>query len=193
MSVTRTWVKQARTSVSVCPLRFALGCLLVVICPPLESANVVLYLYDCGITPVPNISVNVGDTITWAKQFPGDPAAYRVESYTGEFQSPPITTNVFYFSFNQPGTFYFRAYGLVMDPRITSGTITVLPWSNGPPDITLTTPVEGFWFVQGGPVTLQTSTSESLSNGLQLEYFAGIKSLGAARPAPYTLETQAGL
>ncbi|SRR5260221_7555042 len=162
------------------------GFCIVLLSQHLQAANVVLYLYSCGIDPVPNIRVNVGDSVTWQSR---DLNIYTLESYTGEWQSFMVgfDSSKFTFAFNRPGTFYYRSVGSL---AITSGTITVVPLTNSPPAVTIISPVDGFSFVPIGVVTMQASTTNSPSNVVQIAYFAGTNLVAIATNAPYRVVTQ---
>jgi plastocyanin len=167
-------------------LNLLTACSVVLISQSLHAANIVVGLYDCGMD-LPNISVNVGDSVTWVKENAADPGSYQVVSYTGEWKSPLITTGSFSYTFSKPGTVYYHSSA---DTRAV-GTVTVLPWTNSPPAVSIITPPDGFYFVGGSWVLLQASTTNSASNVIQVAYYAGTNLLGIATNAPYRVMTSA--
>ena len=50
------------------------ACSVFLISQSLHAANIIVGLYDCGVI-LPNISVNVGDSVTWVKENAADPGA----------------------------------------------------------------------------------------------------------------------
>src|SRR2546423_6067686 len=116
-----------------------------------QAKTVRVGLTDSGLEP-PNIMVSVGDTVTWVKKDPGDPAQYVVASYTGEWTSPPITTEPFSYTFGRIGTYYYHGG--------TDGTIQVEPATNLGQRISIAAPPDGFRFV-GGYLLLEAASSVS--------------------------------
>jgi len=171
-----------RMKTAILSARFGLvAASLGVLCPqPLQAATIVVGLFDCGIVP-PNVSINLGDTVVWRREFPADPSSYFVESYTGEWKSPAITTNSFSFTVTSPGTFYYRS-------SAAPGTVTVVASTNPPPDLSIAAPPDGFRFV-GGDLLMQAATAKNPVEVASIIFFEGANVLGIATNAPYRLTT----
>ena len=85
-----------------------------------------------GVPPQPqNVSVNTGDTVVWVNAFGYGPD--YVESYEGDWKSPPLDAGAsFSVTFINPGFYAYRTSESAYTGR-TSGTVTVSGWTNQPP------------------------------------------------------------
>ena len=171
--------------------------------PSIAGAEIKVQILQAYAVPE-NVSVNVGDTVTWLA---GGPSNIQVvESYTGDWKSPFLTESgsAFSITFDQPG-FYpyrFRWYtGPPYEPVGTGlgsqGTVTVVPSTNGPSAVTLNTPVDGAHFGWISPLGFFTNLSEPISilatptNDLsqitRVEFYGESNILGTATNAPFQI------
>jgi len=124
-----------------------------------------------------NIAINAGDTVTWLwVGGSGD----SVQSYGGEFRSPPFNENRLTFShtFTKPG---FVAY---TSSKYNQGTIDVRS-SASPPAVAINSPIEGYYFPPQAPFFIQVSVTNLESNVSRVEVFAGTNLWGTATNEPY--------
>jgi len=140
-----------------------------------EAATVTNYLNY----PSPySIAINVGDAVVWVNPYA---LTNIVESYGGEWKSPPlISGDSFSFTFTNAG---FYAYKTRSDsPGFGAGTVTVVAWTDAPPAVTINTPVDGS--VVGYGFLLQASVTNT-EDPAQIEYFANGNLIRTATNAPY--------
>ena len=103
-------------------------------------------------------------------------------------------------TFDRPGFYPYRRVhrgaGPPYDPigfLAMHGTVTVLPWSNQPPAVTINTPLDGFHFGWSlfGPrtvsevITLRASVMNASVEIARVEFYAGTNLLAAVTNAPY--------
>jgi hypothetical protein len=186
-------------------LRSFVGCgfpkvLLMAVAPTglLYAANFDVSLIGARAYP-PDIAVNTGDNVTWHA---GD--VQSVESYDREFSSPiMLERSTYSHTFSRPGYYPYRhiarvrvaPYNPVTDRLAMQGTVTVLPWSNQPPAVTINTPIDGShwgWTLWGPPtpsisewITLRASVTNQPTEIARLEFHAGTNLLAAVTNAPY--------
>lgn len=145
--------------------------------------------------------MNTGDTVTWGG------ILVRVVSFTGEWASPILTTenSSFAYTFNTPGFYAYRVFGYLPPPpyepinvinSVYVGTVTVMPWTNTPPLVTLNAPVEGArfrWFrypgdvIVSAPVPVLATVSAAFGPAKQVEIYSGTNSIGVLTNAPYSM------
>jgi plastocyanin len=125
-----------------------------------------------------SLGVNVGDTVVWVNQWPTNSGTNYVESYGGEWKSPPLNSgDSFSFTFTNAGFFAYRA-------RDAFGTVTVMAWTNAPPALTINTLVDGFVLASNWQVWVQASVTNP-ENLAQIEYFANSTFIGTATNSPF--------
>jgi hypothetical protein len=155
------------------------------------SADIPISLWDSG-PDFPNLTINVGDTITWMK---ADPSLYGwlCQGYFGEWSLCAATqSDKVSLSFNTAGTFVYQTFYAACSSNIVSaeqtavGTITVKAWTNGPPAITLNSPIEGFYYDPGAPVPLLASVTNQ-PEVLAVDFYADSDWLGCVFTSPYQL------
>jgi hypothetical protein len=136
----------------------------------------------------------VGDTVTWATHPAASiPSPSSTESYTGEWSHTFVTGGeTFSYTFDQPGTYLYRAQQSPRSLVNEAGSIRVQGWTNEPPVITINTPVDGFHYTIGNlHFQILATVEKPPSEVRQVEFFAGPKFVGAATNAPYLIEVNA--
>jgi len=142
------------------------------------AATITNYLSRDGVQYWLNI--NVGDTVVWVNQQPLFLGTNFVESYGGEWSSPPMVNvgDSFSFTFTNTGFYAYRTgvsgYG---GTKGLPGTVTVNGWTGAPPAVTILTPLDGSFF---SPNTLQVvqAWATNMDNITQMQYFAGTNLIG---------------
>ena len=131
-----------------------------------------------------NLSIYVGDTVIFSAA-----STTFTESYTGEWKSPVLKVGqTFSHTFTQPGTNVYRV-GSYSDAAGTDlqgyspGTITILPWTNSRPIISIVTPVDGF--VTPGGALIEAVTTLEQSDVKAVHFFVGNQLFDTVTNAPY--------
>jgi plastocyanin len=130
-----------------------------------------------------NVTINVGDSVTWTGLEPG---FHNAQTDTDPFcGAPSLSLTTCPHTFNQPGTFnYFcithRGSGMV-------GTVTVQAAANTPPSVTITNPVNGAVFAAPANVTIQANASDADGNVARVQIFANAALVGTDNAAPASL------
>ena len=126
-----------------------------------------------------NLAINAGDTLVWVQPSYSYQGTNQVESYGGEFKSPPLAPgDVFSYTFTNPGNYAYRA-GLFHDSP--AGTVAVAAWTNAPPAITLNSPVQGAVIPSSPwPVLATVATAENVA---EIEYYANSALVGVSTNA----------
>ncbi len=137
---------------------------------------------DGRFSPQYSLAVNVGDTVVWVNQpILGWPPTNYVESYGGEWKSPPMKLGEsFSFTFINAG---FYAYRMADDSDPRFGTVTVNTWTDAPPAVTINAPVDGS-VILGGLVQASATNAENLE---QIQFFANSDFIGSATNAPFAV------
>jgi hypothetical protein len=161
------------------------------LCASAAELKILMHLPDAvdqnGLSR-PLLAIDAGDTVTWEvtdnyKYFTG------VRSYSGDWSSPPLTTNGASYSmtFNQPGLYLYEALGSFGQPPFP-GAITVLGWTNQPPAISINYPVEGFVFASPRQfVRLDATVRIAETNIQQVDFWANTNLIGSLTNPPFSL------
>jgi hypothetical protein len=148
------------------------------------AATVTNYL-GAFAAPVPfcySLAVNAGDTVVWVNAVPSYEGTSHVESYGGEFNSPPLAAgDVFSYTFTNAGFYAYRT-GVWYDSP--AGTVAVASWTSAPPAIAINSPVEGelIRYAYAFPVL---TTVASANNVAEIQYFANSALVGVATNPAY--------
>ncbi len=134
-----------------------------------------VWLYD--------LTVNVGDTVVWTNQQEVSLGTNFVESYGGEWKSPPLFLgDSFAVTFTNAGQFVYRT-GERSYPR--AGIVTVRPWTGAPPALTLNAPRDGSRL---STAILLQATATNQEDIVTIDYFADSQLIDTATNAPFTLQ-----
>ena len=156
----------------------------------LSAATVTVRIREIGsrfVFDPTNIVINPGDSIVWTNSGvnPHDtthnPSSGAPLWKSGLFATGKKFTN----TFSQAGYFpYICQQHIAMHPEQT-GTVTVASAAL-PPSVTLVNPTSQARFF--APATINLEATASSDDGIgQVEFFAGLKSLGKATTIPYQL------
>jgi plastocyanin len=137
----------------------------------------------------PLLTIDSEDTVTWEVT---DNFFTNVQSYTGDWSSPPLTTNggaSYSMTFTQPGLYLYEASPLYPWSSLpVPGAITVLGWTNHPPEISLNDPVEGFVFAsRHALVRLDATVRIAETNILQVDFWANSNLIGSLTNPTFSL------
>lgn len=131
-----------------------------------------------------NLTIYVGDTVIFSAA-----STSFTESYTGEWKSPVLKGGqTFSYTFTQPGTNVYRV-GSYSDAAGTDfqgyspGTITILPWINSRPIISIVTPVDGF--VTPGVALVEAVPTLNQNDVKAVQFFVGNQLFDTVTNAPY--------
>lgn len=154
----------------------------------LASAATITNYFGGPYAPQPqNLAINTGDTVVWVTTPQG--GADYVESYGGEWKSPLLGAGAsFSVTFTNPGFYAYRTSESAQTGR-TSGTVTVIGWTNQPPPVTINAPMDGFLFAGGQTAFVQASVTNPAETVL-VQYFANANLIGSATNPPYALQWQ---
>src|SRR6266436_5181962 len=144
---------------------------------PGPAATLVFMVDEYGQPPI--LSINAGDTVVWSNQNNRLPP---IQSYDGKWQSPSNEYSSFAFTFTNAG---FSAYKF---GAFEAGTITVLPWTNSPPAISINFPTDGFNFNGIYCFPILASLADGVSNIVRVDYYGDEYFLGSASSAPYRVD-----
>lgn len=159
-----------------------LAAVLSILEPHCRAAMVTNILGQGGGVTFYDLAVNVGDTVVWTNQQPNSFGTNFVESYGGEWKSPPLLLgDAFAFTFTNAGRFVYRT-GERSYPR--AGIVTVHAWAGAPPAVTMNAPVDG---ARLSWETLLQATATNQENVVAMDYFANSQLIGTATNAPFTL------
>lgn len=141
------------------------------------AANVLVALTNGGADPS-RIAINAGDTVTW-RMTTG--FSNFTESLSSEWKSPLLTntTATFSYRFTNAGFFVYRTAG-------APGAITVIPWSNSPPAVTIITPVDGSVLSLFAQVPVVVTISGSETNVAEVLFLADGTVFHTVTSPPYT-------
>jgi len=128
------------------------------------------------------LAVNVGDTVVWFNDLTWA-SPNSVESYGGEWKSPPLYVgDSFSFTFTNSGFYAYRTG--FDDPRALSGAITVAAWTNEPPAVTINVPADGSVLSHLSFPLVQASVTNT--DGIaEIQYFANGDLIGIGVSPPY--------
>jgi hypothetical protein len=130
------------------------------------------------------MAMNVGDTMVWVNQQASGLGSNFVESYSGEWKSPPLNAgDSFSYTFTSAGFYAYRT-GLYRLPR--AGVVAINNSTNTPLGVTINTPIDGAT-LPSWPRLLQASVAHS-ENLVQIEYFANSVSVGTSSAADFSIE-----
>jgi len=152
------------------------------------AATVPVDVLDGDLDP-PTLSINLGDTVVWTNEN----TFLTIRSYDGGWNSellqPHETAAV---TFPKAGFFPYKTQygGTGAGEFLDAGTITVRPWSNSPPPITLNFPIEGFFFVAPAFFSPLASLAAGLTNIVRVDFYGGTNFLGSASNAPYRVNAR---
>src|SRR5262245_60175557 len=171
-------------------LRLGLAALaLLTACWQTSAASFTVNMVGTRFVP-PNLTVRVGDTVTWVNQdFTGhDSVSGTNGSPSGFWNSGGLLSHLqtYSFTFNIPP----GGYGYYCTPHVfigMVGSITVLAASNAPPSVTITNPPGGSTFPAGNSILLQALASDSDGSVTNVSFFANGSLLGADATAPFNL------
>ncbi len=124
-------------------------------------------------------NVNAGDTVVWVNEQPLYLGTNFVESYGGEWSSPPMVNlgDSFSFTFTNAGFYAYRTGAIGWDgTKGLPGVVTVNAWTGAPPAVTILTPLDGS-FSLAGPQVLQAWVTNT-ANITEIQYFAGTNLMG---------------
>jgi hypothetical protein len=136
-------------------------------------------------------NVNAGDTVVWVNQQPLYYGTNFVQSYGGEWSSPPMVNlgDSFSFTFTNAGFYAYRTGAIGWNgTKGLPGVVTVNAWTGAPPAVTILTPLDGSFFI-AGPDIVQASVTNT-DNLAEIKYFAGTNLIGigtAAASPPYAV------
>ncbi len=148
-----------------------------------RGSSAMLTNYLSNVWQEDRMAINVGDTVVWVNQA----ATNYLESYGGEWQSPPMSKgDAFSFTFTNAG---FYVYRTELGPGPRAGTVDVAPWTSAPRAVTLNTPVEGAVLSQAAfPGNLLEASATNQQDIVELQYFANSSLIGTTTNAPYALQ-----
>ena len=132
-----------------------------------------------------NITINVGDTITWSNAFV---IAHDTKQQTNLWISPTFSNGMTYsFTFTNAGLYrYFCSQHIVMHPEQT-GTVSVVTAGNIPPTVLITNPVNNARFRAPASIVLQASASDPGGSVTNVQFFTNEVFCGSAPIAPFNL------
>ena len=134
--------------------------------------------------PLYSLAVNAGDTVTWVNWQQSWLGTNYVESYGGEWKSPPMNLgDSFSFTFTNPGFYAYRTGTVGAPGTLLPGTVTVSAWTNAPPAVTLNSAVAGsiVSFAEGGWVQASVTNADGPA---EMQYFANSSLIAIATTPP---------
>jgi len=137
--------------------------------------------------PLYSLAVNAGDTVTWVNWQQSFLGTNYVESYGGEWKSPPMNLgDSFSFTFTNPGFYAYRTGTAGAPGALLPGAVTVSAWTNAPPAVTLNSPVAGsvLSFTEGGWVQASVTNADGPA---EMQYFANSSLIAIATNPPYAI------
>jgi hypothetical protein len=157
------------------------------------AADILVVLTDIGPDPQ-DLTVNVGDTVTWMEITPSS-QGFLSEGYFGEWSlCSDVQHQKARFTFNSQGLFVYQTFYALCSNSIVKGevtgvgTITVKAWTNSPPAITLNSPIEAFYYNPGAPVPLLASVTNQPADVLAVDFYSDGDWLGCVFTPPYQLD-----
>ena len=130
-----------------------------------------------------NITINVGDTITWSNAFV---MAHDTKQATNLWASVPFSNGMtFSFTFTNAGSYrYFCNTHVLMHPEQT-GTVSVVTAGNVPPTVLLTNPVNNARFRAPASIVLQASANDPGGSVTNVQFFTNEVFCGNAPNQPF--------
>lgn len=162
----------------------ALGLLLVAGANAVRAASQQVLIQGFAFVP-PEVSVNVGESVTWTQKD-------TIQHTSTSDGSPPVWSSPL-LSVNQTFSFTFTAagtYAYHCGPHpFMKGSVTVVAQAttNNPPVVQITGPANGAAFDPSNSITLTATASDTDGSISQVEFFDGAVSLGTAMNAPYSV------
>ncbi len=153
------------------------------------AATTNVSIVDFGFDPA-NITINVGDTVTWTNtgSFTHTTTSGTTTGGTrhpdGLWDSGSLAPGrTFSHTFTKAGAFPYYC-----TPHFTSmvGTVTVQGAANVPPTVSITSPANGATFVSPATVTIQAAASDADGTVVKVGFFNGADSLGTDTASPYS-------
>ncbi len=153
------------------------------------AATTNVSIVDFGFDPA-NITINVGDTMTWTNtgSFTHTTTSGTTTGGTphpdGLWNSGFLTPGqTFSHTFTKGGVFPYYCI-----PHFTSmtGTVTVQAAAKVPPTVAITGPANGATFVSPANVTIQAAASDADGTVVKVEFFNGADSVGTDTASPYS-------
>lgn len=161
---------------------YYLATILLIFEPHSRAATVTNILGLGGGVTFYDLAVNVGDTLVWTNQQLNSFGTNFVESYGGEWKSPPLLLgDSFAFTFTNAGRFVYRT-GERSFPK--AGVVTVRAWAGAPPALTMNAPVDGS---RHSTEILLQATATNQEDVMTMDYFANSQLIDTATNAPFTL------
>jgi len=156
-----------------------------------RAASITNYFGAYYEWPLHSLAINAGDTVVWVNQQDNYYATNFIQSFGGEFKSPPMNKgDTFSFTFTNAG-FYAYLTGL-MRPDLASGvttaagTISVSGGTGSPPAVTINSPVDGS--ILGVVGTLVHASVPNPNNVDEVQFFVNANVIGSATNVPYEVE-----
>jgi plastocyanin len=151
-----------------------------------DAANFTVKMTGFQFSPK-DLTVNVGDTVTWVNQ---DPTFHDTTSGVGRVPSgvwkSPLLGNggSFSFTFNvAPGTYPYYCTPHVFTFNMV-GSVTVLP-PNTPPSVSITSPQNGAKFTTGANILIEAVASDN-KGVARVEFFVDGNLIATDFSAPYS-------
>ncbi len=145
------------------------------------AATVLVEMRNNFFSPA-EVTINVGDTVTWVQRG----SNHDTVSYDGIWESELLRLNqTFSFTFTTPGD--FRYYCTPHEQIGMIGTIHVQGGGqNTPPTVALTAPANNATFLTTDTITFSASASDD-GTIAKVEFFAGANLIGTDTSAPYSV------
>lgn len=152
----------------------------------LQAGNTNIIVQNNKFTPA-NVTIAVGDTVTWIFREAGHDTQNKSGSTYGNIWNSGLkaVNTSFVFTFNSAGTFPYvckphENIGMV-------GTITVQGAANTPPTVSLTSPGDGATFSTTATITFSADASDPGGSVAKVEFFDGANKIGEDTSAPYSI------
>jgi hypothetical protein len=150
----------------------------------LASERKIVVTWDALSRPI--IAIDAGDTIIWELSSNTYPST--LTSYLQDWVSPTLTNtgDIYAHQFSEPG---FYAYHLEQRGFLSlPAAITVLPWTNQQPQITINYPVDGLGFASHVQSVLMEATVRLPGTNIdRVEFFVNGASAGVLANSPFSL------
>lgn len=161
--------------------------LLLIVSTHVRAATNSVTVLNNSFTPK-NVTINVGDTITWIFREAGHDTVNKAGTTYGNIWDSGIKpiNSTFSFTFTTAGT-----YPYVCTPHEFSfnmvGTITVQGAANTPPTVSLTSPAEGATFSTADTITFSADATDAGGSVAKVEFFDGANKIGDDTSSPFSI------
>ncbi len=167
----------------------AVLCLLLIL---LERTGATTLTNLLNAPSVQSLAINVGDTVVWVNQQPLEFGTNYVESYGGEWKSPPMNPgDSFSFTFTNAGFYAYRtglrAFAWAAGAVPQAGVVIVMGWTDALPAVTINYPIEGLVIPNG---IYAGASVTNVGNVARVEFFSDSTLAGTATNTPYQLTWQ---